>query len=1086
MTAGGDPFTNQPVVSILNAFGDVIDTSTLTVTIIKYSGPSGATLSGTHVQTASAGIASFSDLSFDTAGTYTITATTGGVSPLSIHSNEFSVTVGTATQMRFVTQPAGAYGGVAFSTQPELQVVDAGNNAVTNSNATITLSKHSGPGALGGAASAATIQGEALYTDLLIDTAGPNYVLIATEASSTFDAVYSNMFAVYSGSATQLLFTSQPSGSTGGIVFGIQPVVVVLDAGGNSVSAFEGSVTLSKQSGPGTLSGSTTVSAVNGVASFSGLSFDTAGSYVLSASSSGSATLTVVSSTITVAVGAPSQLSFTAQPSDSTGGSEFGTQPVVTVQDAGANTVSNNSDTVRLTVSGPGSLTGSSSKEAVLGVASFVGLSLDLAGAYVLTATISGQSALSVGSQTITVSVGLVSSIMFVSQPANAAVGIEFCRQPEVHLRDAGGNTVTTIDMIITLSTHTGPGLLSGSHSVMTSSGVASFTGLSYDTAGTYRLSATSVGQYTFADTSDTFAVVADSTAQIVFTTQPADITGGLPFGSQPTITAMNSAGETVPTNSLSVELSKQSGPGTLSGTSTLLANCGVASFSGLSFDTAGSYVLSASSSGSATLTVASSTITVSVGPAAQLSFTAQPSDPTRRNSFTLPVQPSVVVQDAGYNTVTSAAVTLRASKESGPGTLSGTTNVTAVGGLVSFTDLALSTSGTYVLAITSIEDETLSVSTSSFQFNSQRESKDSDNTLLYTILALCLTALLALVAGVLVARDYPQMCCLCFSSLVTPDEKEKPRSPETDPLSPQVPDPLSPTHLQTLSYDGSPIDWHAVKLEGNLARSTGGQTSPVCYINNKPVYGDTSDDQVEYMRSVQVELKVDVPWSNCGVDDETPQPVCYINNKPVYVNTSDDQVEYMRSVQVELKVDVPWANCGVDDNPPQPAQAPALDVVEHEEHTEALTTVPLDDVMHVDPSKQNATLDVAKISARLGKILMYKKNAELDMNRIDPMTPRTDHLRRELAPLPPPSPELKGHHDPDVYPLSPPCRFKMVGQVAHVLVSLHSLWLSSVFLPWSILVCKSVVAWLVPVVAASVAVFRYSTQLLCYRWQVK
>ena len=128
----------------------------------------------------------------------------------------------------------------------------------------------------------------------------------------------SDIIAVQIGAPTQLLFTSQPSDSTGGIVFGIQPVVVVLDAGGNSVSAFEGSVTLSKQSGPGTLSGSTTVSAVNGVASFSGLSFDTAGSYVLSASSSGSATLTVVSSTITVAVGAPSQLSFTAQPSDHT------------------------------------------------------------------------------------------------------------------------------------------------------------------------------------------------------------------------------------------------------------------------------------------------------------------------------------------------------------------------------------------------------------------------------------------------------------------------------------------------------------------------------------------------------------------------------------------------------------------------------------------------------------------------------------------------------------------------------------------------------------------------------------------------
>ena len=34
--------------------------------------------------------------------------------------------------------------------------------------------------------------------------------------------------------------------------------------------------------------------------------------------------------------------------------------------------------------------------------------------------------------------------------------------------------------------------------------------------------------------------------------------------------------------------------------------------------------------------------------------------------------------------------------------------------------------------------------------------------------------------------------------------------------------------------------------------------------------------------------------------DGELLSPLCYINNKPVYDHTSDDQVEHMRSAQVD------------------------------------------------------------------------------------------------------------------------------------------------------------------------------------------
>ncbi|MDD5190360.1 MAG: choice-of-anchor D domain-containing protein, partial [Dehalococcoidales bacterium] len=91
----------------------------------------------------------------------------------------------------------------------------------------------------------------------------------------------------------QLVFTTQPSASnTGGAAFATQPVVTIKDSQGNTLTNSNASVTLAITSGTGAsgavLSGATTVNTVNGVATFSGLSIDKAGTgYTLTATSSG-------------------------------------------------------------------------------------------------------------------------------------------------------------------------------------------------------------------------------------------------------------------------------------------------------------------------------------------------------------------------------------------------------------------------------------------------------------------------------------------------------------------------------------------------------------------------------------------------------------------------------------------------------------------------------------------------------------------------------------------------------------------------------------------------------------------------------
>ena len=98
------------------------------------------------------------------------------------------------------------------------------------------------------------------------------------------------------------------------------------------------------------------------------------------------------SGTQTVTAGASSKLAFTTQPGAGQPGTAWATQPVVSVQDAGGNTVTSNTSTVTLAISnnaGPsGVLSGTKAKAAVAGVATFSALSIDVYGTgYTLSAT---------------------------------------------------------------------------------------------------------------------------------------------------------------------------------------------------------------------------------------------------------------------------------------------------------------------------------------------------------------------------------------------------------------------------------------------------------------------------------------------------------------------------------------------------------------------------------------------------------------------------------------------------------------------------------------------------------------------------
>lgn len=204
------------------------------------------------------------------------------------------------------------------------------------------------------------------------------------------------------GVPSRLAFVQNPTSTQTGVSFSPAVTVAVEDSNFNVVTNSSASVTVSivnsgANPGGGSLSGTATANAVNGIATFSNLSIDAIGAgYRLGAATSG---LIGASSNSFTVYGTVSQLAFTTQPVGGQTSTAFATQPVVTVQDAQGNTVQNSTASIMLTVStgtpatgGPGTLTCTTNpKNAVAGVASFSGCAIDTYGAgYRLHATTAG------------------------------------------------------------------------------------------------------------------------------------------------------------------------------------------------------------------------------------------------------------------------------------------------------------------------------------------------------------------------------------------------------------------------------------------------------------------------------------------------------------------------------------------------------------------------------------------------------------------------------------------------------------------------------------------------------------------------
>src|SRR5205814_6850741 len=106
--------------------------------------------------------------------------------------------------------------------------------------------------------------GVATFANLSIDKAGTGYTLTATGAGSAT----STAFNITAGTATQLVFSVQPSTTSAGAAITPAVQVTALDASNNTATGLTGNVTVAIGKNPsgGTLAGNATVSASAGAA----------------------------------------------------------------------------------------------------------------------------------------------------------------------------------------------------------------------------------------------------------------------------------------------------------------------------------------------------------------------------------------------------------------------------------------------------------------------------------------------------------------------------------------------------------------------------------------------------------------------------------------------------------------------------------------------------------------------------------------------------------------------------------------------------------------------------------------------------
>ena len=291
----------------------------------------------------------------------------------------FTFTVTTQT-ITFATPSAMSVGGSTQTVAP-----------TASSSLTVTLtSTTTGVCTVAGFVITAVVTGTCSIT--ASQTGNSNY-LAANDVIQSF---------AISGPASAAAITTQPAGAGSGSVLGTQPVIRIVDSGGNTVTSSTVNVVASIASGTGTLSGTTTIASSSGIATFTDLVVTgTAGAFTVTFTPT--SLTAVTSNSLTITAGPASKVAITRAAVGTQRRTAFTTQPQITIQDVSDNTITSSTAVVTASITSGvgGSLVGTTTATASSGLATFTGLGLDgtIGTTYTITYTVTG---LTVATATVT------------------------------------------------------------------------------------------------------------------------------------------------------------------------------------------------------------------------------------------------------------------------------------------------------------------------------------------------------------------------------------------------------------------------------------------------------------------------------------------------------------------------------------------------------------------------------------------------------------------------------------------------------------------------------------------------------------
>lgn len=458
----GNVIAGPPTVAVHDIFGNVVASSSATVTMAIGNNPGGSSLSGVLSVAAISGVASFGDLSLNKAGSgYTLTASSPGLTGAT--SSSFTISPGAAAALVFSTQPGNAILGSQLPGPPTVLVQDSLGNTVTSSSASVSIALGANPGGatLSGTTTRSAAFGIAAFNNLSLNTAANGYTLIASASGLT--SATSNSFNVTAAGVVTMaaLPSSIPAGD---------PVIVTWGTIANpTYKDWIGLFTVGSGDGSA-VSGwwvncthSATIPVPAGTCSLPTTTNRTPGNYEFRLFTNDTFDRLATSNQITI--GPPSSLNklgLTVGPTVTAGTPGFSmTVRSLTASGSPINVVTDTAVSVTLLLGNGllgGTLNGTilaGTDQVVIGPATY---SKAESGVVLTVSRTSGDDLRAQNSSPFTVVPGPAAKLAFTAQPTNASVGAIIPGPPTVTVQDNAGNAVTSTSASIRVTLGSNPG----------------------------------------------------------------------------------------------------------------------------------------------------------------------------------------------------------------------------------------------------------------------------------------------------------------------------------------------------------------------------------------------------------------------------------------------------------------------------------------------------------------------------------------------------------------------------------------------------------------------------------------------------